>query len=80
MAKDSAVITYNNLSLQAYTLDKGGMAQEGNDENLYLQIYNFQTDEYHHPILISGKNAEISDLKFIRIPLKADDGTVSEAT
>ena len=80
MAKDSAVITYNNLSLQAYTLDKGGMAQESSDENLYLQIYNYQTDEYHHPILISGKNSDISDLKFVRIPVKADDGTVSEAT
>lgn len=79
MAQDSAVITYNNLSLQAYTLDKGGMAQEDHDENLYLQIYNYHDDEYHHPILISGNDSEISDLKFVRMPVKADDGT-AEAT
>ncbi len=75
MAKDSAVITYNNLSLQAYTLDKGGMAQENQDENLYLQIYNYHDDEYHHPILISGNNAEISDLQFVRMPVQTDNGT-----
>ncbi len=79
MAKDSAVITYNHLSLQAYTLDKGGMAQKDHDENLYMQIYNYHDDEYHHPILISGSDADISDLQFIRMPVMTDDG-ITEAT
>ncbi len=69
-------IAYNHLSLFAYALDKGGMSQQTGDMNLYLQIYNINDDEYHHPIQITSKNAEISDIQFNRIKLY--DG--SEAT
>lgn len=75
--KDGDAIAYNHLALFAYALDKGGMAQETQDENLYLQIYNFVDEEYHHPILISGKDAQISDIQFVR---SAVPGTDEEAT
>ena len=74
--KDGDSIAYNHLSLFAYALDKGGMSQDTNDQNLYLQIYNMHEDEYHHPIQITSQNAEISDIQFDRIQLA--DGT--EAT
>lgn len=66
MVKDSDAIAYNGLGLLAYSLDKGGMAQTTGDQNLYLQIFNAETNEYHHPVMISGVNAEISDIQFMR--------------
>ena len=59
-------IAYNDLALYAYVLDKGGVKPETDDQNLYLQIYNFEDDEYHHPIQLTSKNAEISNVQFMR--------------
>lgn len=59
-------IAYNDLGLYAYVLDKGGVKPETGDQNLYLQIYNFEDDEYHHPIQLTSKNAEISNVQFMR--------------
>lgn len=80
MVKDSAAISYNGLGLLAYSLDKGGMAQATGDQNLYLQIYNASDNEYHHPILISGTNAEISDIQFMRSSYKGTDKQSHELT
>ena len=66
MVKDGAAIGYNGLSLYAYSLDKGGMAQATGDQMLYLQIYNSTGDEYHHPIQLSTRDADISDIQFVR--------------
>ncbi len=77
--KDGAAIAYNHLSLFAYALDKGGMAQETGDQNLYLQIYNMHDEEYHYPIQITSNNAEISNIQFVRMPLPGSEGT-TEAT
>ncbi len=67
VVKGGDSIAYNHLSLFAYALDKGGMAQQTGDMNLYMQIYNMKDDEYHHPIQITSKNAEISDIRFERL-------------
>lgn len=80
MVKDSAAISYNGLGLLAYSLDKGGMAQATGDQNLYLQIYNAAGNEYHHPILISGTNAEISDIQFMRSSYIGTDKQSHELT
>ena len=66
--KGGDTIAYNHLSLHAYALDKGGMAQQTGDQNLYLQIYNFHEDTYHHPIQITSNDAEITDIQFVRMP------------
>lgn len=66
MQKDSAAIGYDGLSLLAYSLDEGGMAQTTGDQKLYLQIYNANDGEYHHPIQITSQNADISDIQFVR--------------
>ena len=80
MVKDSAAIAYNGLGLLAYSLDKGGMAQTTGDQNLYLQIFNAEQNEYHHPIMISGTNAEISDIQFSRSTYKGQDGKDANIT
>lgn len=80
IVKDSAAVAYNGLGLLAYSLDKGGMAQATEDQNLYLQIFNGETGEYHHPVMISGTDAEISDIQFIRSTYKATDGSEPEIT
>ena len=80
IVKDSDAISYNGLGLLAYSLDKGGMAQTTGDQNLYLQIFNSASGDYHHPIMISGTNAEVSDIQFVRSTYKAQDGTKPEVT
>ena len=75
MVKDGDSIAYNHLSLFAYTLDKGGMAQDTGDQNLYLQIYNMHEDTYHHPIQLTSKNAEISDIQFVRAQIPNGEET-----
>ena len=80
MVKDSAAISYNGLGLLAYSLDKGGMKQATGDQNLYLQIYNASSNEYHHPIMISGTDAEIGDIQFVRSSYKDADGDAHKLT
>lgn len=80
MVKDSAAIAYNGLGLLAYSLDKGGMAQATGDQNLYLQIFNAESNEYHHPVMISGTNAEVSDIQFVRSSYKGADGASHDIT
>lgn len=78
IAKDGDAVSYNGLALHAYALDKGGSGDAydynaTHDQNLYMQIYNAEQDEYHHPILISGADAEISDIQFLRSSVPADE-------
>ena len=80
MVRESDTIGYNGLNLVAYSLDKGGMAQETHDQNLYLQIYNIGDDEFHHPIQITAEDAEISDVQFLRSAMTADDGEKYDVT
>ena len=76
VVKDGDSIATDHLSLYAYALDKGGMAQTTGDQNLYLHIYDFEEDIYHHPICISAKQTEINDISFVRIPVyDGDDPT-----
>ncbi len=80
VAKDGDVIAYNHLNLHAYALDKGGTAQETKDENLYLQIYNEKEKAYHHPIRITSKDADISDIRFVRSVIPDENGKKAEVT
>lgn len=80
LVKESAAISYNELGLLAYSLDKGGMAQTTGDQNLYLQIYNMDDDEFHHPIMISARDAEISDIQFMRSSYIGTDQASHEIT
>ncbi|MBR3629429.1 MAG: LPXTG cell wall anchor domain-containing protein [Oscillospiraceae bacterium] len=62
-------IAYNHLSLLAYVLDKGGTAPQQKDQNLCLQIYNYKEDAYHHPVILTSKDSEISNVQFARLNL-----------
>lgn len=66
IVKDGDALSYNDLSLFAYSLDRGGLGQGTFDQSLYLQIYNGNEDDYHHPIKITNEAAEISDIQLVR--------------
>ena len=51
---DSDSISYNGLSIYAYTIDRDANLETTNDQQLYLQIYNFEEDTFHHPIQITA--------------------------
>lgn len=80
LAKGGDVISYNHLNLHAYALDKGGTAQQTKDENLYLQIYNVNEKAYHHPIQITTRDADISDIQFVRATVPDGKGGKAEVT
>ncbi|WP_118558971.1 hypothetical protein [Roseburia sp. AM59-24XD] len=63
---DSDSISYNGLSLYAYTTDADANLETSDDQRLYLQIYNFRQDEFHHPIQITGDSVGDSRPKFVR--------------
>lgn len=63
---DSDVISYNGLSLYAYTIDQDQNDQTLDDRELFVQIYNFGKDEFHHPIQITSDNVSDSSPQFVR--------------
>lgn len=63
---DSANIAYNHLSLMAYVMDNDGDTETVGDRNIYLQIYNMQDKEFHHPVMITSEQADCSNLQLLR--------------
>ena len=63
---DSDSISYNGLSLFAYTTDRDANLESTEDQQLYLQIYNYETDEFHHPIQITADANGSSKPQFVR--------------
>lgn len=63
---DSDSISYNGLSLYAVHDRCGCHLETSDDQRLYLQIYNFRQDEFHHPIQITGDSVGDSRPKFVR--------------
>ena len=63
---DSQVISYNGLALYAYTMDFDQSLNTTDDQQLYVQIYNFMTNEFHHPIQITSDKNGNSNPQFVR--------------
>ncbi|MBR4759259.1 MAG: leucine-rich repeat protein [Lachnospiraceae bacterium] len=63
---DNASIAYNGLSLYAYTLDQDQNDATTEDRELFVQIYNFITQEFHHPIQITCDKVSDSNPEFVR--------------
>ena len=63
---DSDSISYNGLSLYAYTIDRDANLETTNDQQLYLQIYNFEEDTFHHPIQITADAMQTAKPQFVR--------------
>ena len=63
---DSDSISYNGLSIYAYTIDRDANLETTNDQQLYMQIYNFREDTFHHPIQITADNLQTAKPQFVR--------------
>jgi len=62
-ALDTAVISYNGLALFAYTADANWDLMDDEDQDLYLQIYNFSENSFSHPIKLTVDDVEIDGVK-----------------
>ena len=62
----SANISYNGLSLFAYTTDTDYSLETENDQELYLQIYNFGENSFSHPIMLTADNVADKMPQFVR--------------
>ena len=61
-------ISYNDLGLFAYTLDRDGNMKTYNDRDVYLQIFDFKDGQFVHPICVTtaSESSEDSNVKFAR--------------
>ncbi len=62
----SDLISYNELALYAYVLDGDGSKATLEDQELYLQIYNYELDTFHHPIKLTNNGVPDNNPKFVR--------------
>ncbi|MDF2921509.1 MAG: phosphoesterase [Paenibacillaceae bacterium] len=62
----SDVISYNQLALYAYVTDQDGSRTTTADQEMYMQIYNYETGEFHHPIRLSNNNHQDTLPQFVR--------------
>lgn len=63
---DSDLISYNGLAIYAYTVDIDANLKTTNDRKLFVQIYNYESKEFHHPMMMTVKPGLISSPKFVR--------------
>jgi hypothetical protein len=66
MIVDSDVISYNNLSIFAYTMDMDQSSQTTYDREIYVQVYDFDTNEFFYPIQITSNTVSDSGVKLGR--------------
>lgn len=65
---DTDAISYNDLGVFAYTMDMDGNLDTSGDRDLYMQIYDFTSDSFMHPIIITSDNVEDHSIQFVRVP------------
>ncbi|MCD7777685.1 MAG: Ig-like domain-containing protein, partial [Clostridiales bacterium] len=68
---DSDAISYNNLSIYAYTVDLDGSQETIYDREIYVQVYDFDDNSFTYPIQISNNDVNDSGVKLGRF----DDNT-----
>lgn len=64
---DTDAMSYNDLGVFAYTIDMDGDLNTNNDRNIYMQIYDFVSDTFTHPIVVTSDNVEDRNIKFVRV-------------
>lgn len=62
----SDVISYNQLALYAYVLDQDSSRSTTEDQELYMQIYNYETGEFHHPVRLTNNGVQDTLPQFVR--------------
>ena len=63
---DSDAISYNNLALNAWTIDWDGSLQTTTDRDVFLQIYNFTERTFTHIIRVTEKTGQHALPRFAR--------------
>lgn len=66
MVVESDLISYNGLALHTYVMDADSSKTTTGDQELYMQIYNYELNEFHHPIRITNNNVQDSKPQFVR--------------
>ncbi|MCI8371824.1 MAG: hypothetical protein HFI75_05420 [Lachnospiraceae bacterium] len=76
------VMTYNGYAAFAYSVGENGSVEPSGsqNQNLYLQLYNYAEDKYEYPIrLTAANNVSISDIQFATYMTPAnEEGTQME--
>ena len=62
----SDLISYNGLALYAYVMDADSSRSTTGDQELYLQIYNYELNEFHHPIRLTNNDLQDTLPRFVR--------------
>lgn len=64
---ESESTTYNGLALYTYVLDYDGDQETENDRDIFLQIYDYNSKQFTHPIMMTTTpDLAESKVKFIR--------------
>lgn len=63
---DTDAMSYNDLGVFAYTVDLDGNLDTSGDRDLYMQIYDFKTDSFKHPVVITSDSVEDQRIQFVR--------------
>lgn len=63
---DTTSISYNGLALFAWTLDWDGNLDTLADRDIFIQIYNFEDNEFHYITRVTPESAAYTTPKFAR--------------
>jgi hypothetical protein len=63
---DTDAMSYNDLGVFAYTIDRDGDMNTNADRDVYMQIYDFVKDSFMHPIIVNNDTVEDKNVRFVR--------------
>lgn len=66
LVTESDLATYNGLALYSYVMDSDSSKSTTGDQELYLQLYNYETNEFHHPIRLTNNSVQDAKPHFVR--------------
>lgn len=64
---DSDAMSYNDLGVFVYTIDYDGDLKTVNDRDVYMQIYDFVSDSFIHPVVITSDAVSDGNVQFVRV-------------
>lgn len=64
---DTDAMSYNDLGVFAYTIDRDGDMNTNADRDVYMQIYDFTSDSFMHPIVVNNDTVEDKNVRFVRV-------------
>ncbi len=64
---DTDAMSYNDLGVFAYTIDHDGNLNTAADRDVCMQIYDFKTNSFLHPIIVNSDSVEDKNVRFVRV-------------